>query len=114
AEEIALGLLRERRLQKPYAPAADADAVRERELLRAAARILSDGDEARRAGARDVQLPDAMTRRLRRDHDHVVPLGHRDAPEVDVEPVCEEDGRAGLEVRQHVVVPDLLLEVIGN
>ena len=41
-----------------------------------------------------------MARPLRRDHDHVVPLGRHDAAVVDVEAVREEQRRARLEVRQ--------------
>src|SRR6266542_4448778 len=67
AEEVALGLLCERRLQQSDAPASDRSAVRERELERLAARVLVDGDEAGGAGTGLVQLAHAMTRRLRRD-----------------------------------------------
>ena len=114
AEEVALGLLRERRLEQADAAAADADAVRERERKRVAARVLVDRDEARRACARDVELAHAMARRLRRDHDHVVVLGRRDAAEVDVQAVREEHRRARLEVRRDVGVPHLLLHVVGD
>ena len=70
--------------------------------------------EAWRAGARDVELADAMARRLRGDHDHVVALRRRDAAEVDVQSVREQHGRARLEIRGDVGVPDLLLQVIWN
>ena len=36
--------------------------------LRLAGRVLVDGDQRRRAGAFDVQLADAVARRLRRHH----------------------------------------------
>src|SRR5947199_381533 len=83
-EAAALRLLGERRLEETDAPAADADAVREREPEGTAARILVHGDEARRAGAGAIELADAVAGRLRRDHDHVVPGGRDDPAEVDV------------------------------
>ena len=46
AEEVGLGLLRERRLDHPGARGADRRPVRERELERLAARVLRDGDDA--------------------------------------------------------------------
>ena len=114
AEQIALGLLGERRLEQADAAAADADAVGERERERAPARVLVDRDEARRACAGDEELAHAMARRLRRDHDHVVALGRRDPAEVDVEPVREEHRRARLEVRRDVRLPHALLHVVGH
>src|SRR6266511_13508 len=69
AEQVALGLLGERRLEQSDAPASDRSAVRERELERLAARVLVDGDEAGGAGTGLVQRAHAMTRRLLRDHD---------------------------------------------
>ena len=114
AEEVALRLFRERRLEEPYATAADADAVGERELERPSGGVHLHGDEARRAGARHVELADAMPRRLRRDHDHVVVGGRRDPAEVDVEPVREEHGGPRREVRRDLRLPYALLDVIRH
>src|SRR5579862_666692 len=114
AEEIALRLLRERRLEQADACAADADAIRKREVERAPARVGLHRDETGCARPGDVQLAHAMTGRLRRDHDHVVPLRRSDAAEVDVQPVREQHGRAVVEVRRHLLVPHLLLHVVGE
>ena len=56
AEEVALGLLGERRLDHPRAAAADRGAVGERQVERAPARVLRDGDERRGARAGLEQL----------------------------------------------------------
>ena len=55
-----------------------------------------------------------MAGALRRDHDHVVALGRRDAAVVDVEAVREEERRAGLEVRRDLVSNRARLRAVGD
>ena len=55
AEQIGLGLLRERRLDHPRAGGAERGAVRECKLERAPARILRDSDDGRSPVALLVQ-----------------------------------------------------------
>ena len=114
AEEIGLRLLRERRLDHARARRAERRAVGERELARLAARVLRDRDDGRRAVALGVEAAHHMARALRRDHDHVVPLGRRDALVVHVEAVREEQRSAGLEVRLDLVLVHLRLRAVGN
>src|SRR6266542_4088886 len=114
AEEVALGLLCERRLQQSDAPASDRSAVRERELERLAARVLVDGDEAGGAGTGLVQLAHAMTRRLRRDHDDVVLRSRDDAAEVDVQPVREQERCVGLQIRLDLVAVHPRLHMVRH
>ena len=95
AEEVGLGFLREGRLDHPRAGGADCGAVGEREVERVAARVLRDRDDRRCAEALCEQAADDVSGPLRGDHDHVVPLRRRDPPVVDVEPVREEERRAG-------------------
>src|SRR6266536_881458 len=114
AEQIALGLLREGRLQQADPAAPDADAVRERELERAAACVLLDRDEARGAGTGDVELAHAMAGSLRGDHDHVVAVRRDDPPEVDVQAVREEHRCARLEARRDLGLPYALLDMVRN
>ena len=112
AEEVGLGLLGERRLDHPGARRADPDAVREREVERAAARVLGDRDDRRRPEPLGEQPAHDVPRALRRDHDHVVPGGWRDAPVVDVEAVREEErgvrdrGSARRPPRTRAAAPD--------
>ena len=114
AEEVGLGLLREGRLDHARARRADAGAVRERELARVTARVLRDRDDRRRAVALLVQAADDVARALRRDHDHVVALGRRDAAVVDVEAVREEQRGARLEVRRDLLAVERRLRAVGN
>src|SRR4051794_8304291 len=107
AEEVALGLLREGRLDDPRAAGPDRRAVGERQLARLAARVGVHGEDRGRAVALLVEPAHDMTRALGRDHDDVVARRRLDAPEVHVQAVREEQRRAGLEVRLDVVLVDL-------
>ena len=112
AEEVGLGLLGEARLDHAGAGGADPGPVREREVERAAARVLGDGDDRRRAEALLEEAAHDVAGALRRDHDHVVPRGRRDPPVVDVEAVREEERGAGGEVRRHVLLVHARLHLI--
>ena len=78
------------------------------------ARVLGDGDERRRSEALLEQAAHDVARPLRRDHDHVVPRGRRDAPVVDVEAVREEERGAGGEVRRDVLLVHARLHLVGQ
>src|SRR6185503_8251022 len=65
AEEVGLGLLDEARLDHPRTGGADRGAVGERDVERAAARVLRDGDDRGRAEALRVEPADDVTRPLR-------------------------------------------------
>src|SRR5438105_257062 len=114
AEEVALGLLGERRLEQADAPAADRGAVGDGEVERVTACVLVHGDESRGAGAGLVELAHTVAGRLRRDHHDVVPRGGDDAAEVDVEAVREEERSAWLEIRLDLGLVDALLHVVGE
>ena len=114
AEEVALGLLGERRLEEAYATAADRGAVRERKLERLAACVLMDGDEPGCSGARFVELTHAVSGSLRRDHHDVVAGGRDDAAEVDVQAVREQQRSVRREVRLDLRLVDAFLHVIGH
>ena len=114
AEEVGLGLLREARLHHAGAGGAERGTVGEGELAGPAARVLRDGDDGRCAVALGVETPDDVAGTLRRDHDHVVSFGRRDAPVVDVEPVCEEERRARLEIRRDLLLVELRLRAVGH
>ena len=98
----------------PARAAPERGAVGERELLRVAARVLRDGDDRGRAVALGVEAAHDVPGPLRRDHDHVVPFRRRDAAVVDVEAVREEQRRARLEVRRHLVLVERGLRTVGN
>ena len=57
----------------------------------------------------DVQLADAVARRLRRDHRHVDVLARHDRAEADVEAVREHQHLARRQVRLDVVLVQLRL-----
>ena len=114
AEEIGLGLLRERRLDHAGAGCADRGAVRERKLARAAGRVLRHCDHRRRPIPLRVETPNDVAGALRRDHDHVVAGRRRDAAVVDVEAVREEERRARREVGRDLVFVERGLRAVGN
>ena len=62
--------------------------------------VLVDGEQRRRAAAFDVELADAVARRLRRDHRDVDVRRRRDRAEADVEAVREHQHLAGGQVRR--------------
>ena len=114
AEEVALRLLRERRLEHPRARGAEFGAVRECELPPVAARVLRDGHERRRAVALLVEPANDVAGALRRDHHDVVALRRRDAAVVDVEAVREQERRARLEIRPDLLGVELRLHLVGD
>ena len=73
-----------------------------------------DGNQPGGSGARLVELTDAVSRRLRRDHDDVVAGGRDDAAEVDIQAVGEQQRSVRREVRLDLRLVDALLHVIGH
>ena len=98
AEEIRLGLFRERRLDDTGARDADGLAVGQGQLAGLAAHVLVHRDQRRRASTLDKELTNAMSRRFRRNHRHVDILRRHHPSEADVEAVGEHQRLALLQV----------------
>ena len=109
AEEVGLGLLGERRLEDAGAGVAERPRVGEDARPGRPGGVLVDGEEGRHAAAALVDGADEVAGALRGDHPDVDTLGRGDPPEADVEPVGEQDERAGPQVRGDVRVPGGLL-----
>ncbi len=114
AEQVGLGLLLEGGLDDPGAGEADAGRVGLGELERVAGGVLVDGDQAGRALALLVQATDDVAGRLRGGEEHVDVRGGLDEAEVDVEPVAEDQGVAGLHGVGQPVLPRGLLGGVGQ
>src|SRR5579864_8079333 len=107
AEQVGLGLFRERRLEHPAARAADAVRVGERPGLRPAARVLRHREQTRHAAPLLVLAPHQIARPLGGDQHHVEVLARLDLAEVDVEAVREQQGGTRLQL-----LPDALVELL--
>ena len=114
AEQVGLGLLRERRLDDAGAGAADGVGVRQGELLGLAGGVLLDGDQRRHAATLGVGAAHEVAGALGGDHDHVDALGRGDAAVADVEAVGEGEGVARRQVGGDVLVVDRLLLGVGG
>src|SRR5580704_45947 len=108
AEQVGLGLLRERRLDHPAARAADAVGVGERPGVRLAGSVLRDREQTRDARALLVLAAHEVAGPLGRDQHHVEVLARLDLLEVHVEAVREQQRRALLEVGLDALVELLL------
>ena len=97
AEQIRLGLFRERRLEHATARAADAVTVGESLGERIAGRVLVHGDQRGHAATLLVLAAHEVTGTLGRDQRHVEILARLDLLEVDVEAVREQQRRAFLQ-----------------
>src|SRR5262245_37756535 len=114
AEEISLGLLLERSLERRGTRAADTLRPRQGHLLGVPARILMDRDQARHAAALLVLAPHEMPGPLRRHHEHVDVRGGHDLLEVDVEPVAERQVLPLRQPRRDLVLVDLRALLVGD
>src|SRR3546814_19090269 len=89
----------------PYTTLTDlAAGISERDIMRVAAGILIDCDQARHAAAADIFAAHGMARTLGGDHDDIDVGGRPDQPEMDVEAVREGDRRAGAGIDRKGVV----------
>src|SRR3546814_16659877 len=95
AEQIGFAFLAEVGFDDPRPAAADAAGISERDIMRVAAGILIDCDQARHAAAADLSAAHGMARTLGGDHDDIDVGGRFAPPEMDIEAVPEGDSRAG-------------------
>jgi hypothetical protein len=95
-------------------PEANAAGIGERNVVRVAARVLVDGDEARHPATALVLGAHCVARPLGRDHDDVDVLARFDQAEMDVEPMREGKRAARPHVGLQVVRPDGGLVLIGG
>src|SRR5262249_29340314 len=109
AEQVGLGLLGERGLDRAGPGTADRLRVRQGEGEGTPGRVLSDRDQHRYALAVDELPAYQVTGALRRHHGDVDVGRGRDQPVPDVEAVAEEDRLAGGQRRGDVVRIDLAL-----
>ncbi len=106
AEEIGLGLFRERRLDDPGPREAERLGVGEGQCLRLSGSVLLDGDQGRRATPLEVDLAHPVTGRLRGDQRYVDVGGRLDGLEADVEAVREHQHLARAQVRRDLLRVD--------
>jgi hypothetical protein len=79
-----------------------------------AGRVLMDGDECGHPGVLGVGAADEVARTLGRHHEHVDAFRSGDGTEVDVEPVGEHEGIAGVEVGGDLLVVDVSHVLVGH
>src|SRR5690349_22586660 len=113
AEQIGLGLFRERGFEHTTASAADAVAIGQRLGEGIAGRVLVNGQERRHTATLLVLAAHKVTGTLGRDQRDIEILARLDQLEVDVEAVREEKGGAFLDRLLHLLV-ELSLREIGN
>src|SRR5262249_14353260 len=94
--------------------AADSGCIGEGDILRIAARILMDSDQAGYAAATDIFGAHRMARSLGRDHEHVYRGLRLDEIEMDVEAMCEGQRCAITDIIADVSFPDRRLMFIGG
>ena len=114
AEQVGLGLLGERGLDRAGAGAADGLGVGQGERQGVAGGVLLDGDQHRHAAAVDELAADEVAGALRRDHAHVDVARRLDVAEADVEAVPEEQRVAVVEVRLDRLAVEPALHVVGR
>ena len=111
-EEIGLAFLTERGLDDAGPATANGRGVRQRQIMRSAGGILSDGHEAGHAGAALVLGTHRMTGALRRHHADIHVGTRLDQIEMNVQAVGEKQRRALFHIGLKVVLPDFALELI--
>ena len=114
AEQVGLGLLRERRLEHARSCGAEAPGVRQHAGAGRPRCVTIDGEQGRYAAALAVHAAQQVTRTLGRDHPDVDELRRRDPTEPDVEPVGEHQQLARPQVRRDIGVVDRLLGGVGD
>src|SRR5215207_7814698 len=114
AEQVGLGLLLEGGDQGPGPGAADRPGVALGQVPGLAGGVLGDRDQHRGALAVLELAPDQVAGALGGDHGHVHGVGDLDVAEVDVEPVGEEQGVAGVEVGGDVAGVQVALHGVGD
>ena len=98
----------------PARPPPMARGVGEAEIVRVAAGVLVDGDQARHAAAALVFGAHGVAGALGRDHQHVEIGARLDQVEMDVEAVREHQRRALLHVGRELVAVDVGLQLVGR
>ncbi len=114
AEEVGLGLLGEGRLDDAGAGAAERLAVGKRILLRRAAGVAVDRQQARHADPFGEEFAQAVPGTLRRDHADIHAGGRVDLAEVDVEAVGEHQRLARPQVSGDRLVVDAALHLVRH
>ena len=114
AEQVGLAFLAEIGLDDARTAAADARGIGERDVMRVAARVLVDRDQAGHAAAADIFAAHGVAGALGRDHDHVDVGARLDQPEMDVEAMREGERGAGLHIALEVVGLDRRLMLVGR
>jgi len=107
-----LAFLAEARLDDARAPAADRRRVRQRQIMRVAARVAVHRHQAGHARAAVIFRAHGVAGAFRRDHRHVEIGARFDQVEMDVQPVREEQRRALAHVLPHVLVVDVSLQLV--
>src|SRR6476660_4744938 len=111
-KQVGLALFLERCLDHARARQAETLGIGQRDFLGIAGRVLLDRDQTRHAGALLEKLAEAVTWRLRGDHDHVDVLRRRHEAEAHREAMREEQRLAGAETILDRLLVDLALDLV--